>query len=166
MHAASIRVAEDADLEALTRLYNHYVIHTAVTFDMEPYTPERRRPWLAQFSPGTRHQLFVAERDGDVVGYAGSMPFRPKAAYETSVEATIYLEPSAQREGLGGRLYETLFASLAGHDVHRVLAGITLPNEASLALHRRFGFSEIGVMREVGRKHGRYWDVVWLDRGM
>jgi len=166
MVEARIRFVTAADLEAVTRIYNHYVVHTPITFDLEPYTPEARRPWLEQFAPGTRHQLFVAERGGRVVGYAGSGPFRPKAAYATSVEATIYLEPSAQGGGLGTRLYETLFAALEGVDVHRMLAGITLPNDASIALHRRFGFEQLGVMREVGRKHDRYWDVAWLDRAL
>jgi phosphinothricin acetyltransferase len=167
MEQVTIRPGCDADLEAITAIYNHYVQHTAITFDVEPYAVGERRAWLGQFRAGEgRHRLFVAEQDGRVVGYADSHPFRAKAAYDTSVESSIYLDPSAQRRGLGTRLYTALFDALAAEDVHVVMAGITLPNEASIALHARFGFRSCGVMREVGRKHGRYWDVEWFQRAL
>jgi phosphinothricin acetyltransferase len=159
-----IRRAQVHDLSALTALYNHYVIHTPITFDVEPYDEEARRPWLEQFREHGRHQLFVAEEAGRVIGYAGTMPFRPKAAYAKSVETTIYLAPDRCGEGLGERLYARLFEAMRGEDVHRLLAGITLPNDVSVALHQRLGFTEVGRFREVGHKLGRYWDVLWLDR--
>jgi phosphinothricin acetyltransferase len=159
-----IRRARPSDLEALTEIYNHYVIHTAVTFDVEPYTPETRRPWLEQFADAGRYQLFVVEEAGAVLGYAGTMRFRPKAAYETSVETTIYLHPDHTGRGLGKRLYARLFEALRGVDAHRALGGITLPNEASVALHKGFGFAPVGTYSEVGRKLGRYWDVLWLEK--
>lgn len=159
-----IRRGSEADLVALTALYNHYIEHTAITFDLEPFTVETRRPWFDAFGASGRHQLFVAEEAGRVVGYAGTHGFRAKRAYDTTVETSVYLAPDATGHGLGIALYERLFAALAGEDVHRAVAGITLPNEASLALHRRFGFRETGVLSEVGRKHGRYWDVLWLEK--
>ena len=159
-----IRRATPRDLTALTEIYNHYVATTAITFDMEPYTPETRRPWFEAFQPDGRHQLFVAEEDGRVVGYAGTRSFRDKRAYERSVEASIYLAPDATGRGLGAALYERLFTAIAASDAHRAIAGITLPNDASLALHARFGFREVGVMREVGRKFERWWDVLWMER--
>jgi phosphinothricin acetyltransferase len=164
MSEIRIRRALPADLSDLTEIYNHYVIHTAITFDIEPYTPETRKPWLEQFADSGRYQLLVAQESGRVVGYAGSMRFRPKQAYETSVETTIYLRPERTARGLGGRLYTRLFEALAGHDVHRAYAGITQPNAASNALHARFGFREVGRYGEVGRKLGRYWDVLWLEK--
>jgi phosphinothricin acetyltransferase len=166
MGSATIRRGREADLAELTALYNHYVRETAVTFDVEPYTIEARRPWLAGFAAQGRHQLWVAEQDGRVVGYACSRRFREKAAYDTTAETSVYLEPAATGSGLGRRLYERLFESLAGADLHRLVAGITLPNPASLALHERMGFSSSGVLREVGRKFDRYWDVLWMDRGL
>ncbi len=159
-----IRRARSADLADLTEIYNHYVVHTSITFDVEPYTPEARRPWLEQFAETGRYQLFVAERAGRAIGYAGSMRFRPKQAYETSVETTIYLAPDSTARGLGGRLYARLFDALAGQDVHRAYAGITQPNAASNALHERSGFREVGRYGEVGRKLGRYWDVIWMEK--
>jgi len=159
-----IRRVRASDLEAVTRIYNHYVRETPVTFDIEPVEVEARRPWLLQFAERGRYQCFVAEDDGNVVGYAGSVRFRAKAAYDTSVETTIYLAPAARRKGLGRSLYEDLLGSLAKEDIRRILAGITLPNDASIALHERFGFERVGVFREVGRKFGRYWDVLWMER--
>ena len=156
MDGLNIRRPLAGDLDALTRIYNHYVANTAVTFDVETYGPDGRRPWLEGFDIEGRHQLWVAERGGTVVGYAGSMRYRAKAAYDTTVETTVYLEPTETGRGIGGRLYTALFDALSSTDVHRALAGITLPNEASLALHRRFGFQSCGVLHEVGYKLGRH----------
>jgi phosphinothricin acetyltransferase len=96
----------------------------------------------------------IAETDGLVVGYATSSRFRPKAAYQTSVETTIYLAPEATGRGLGTALYAALFAALAEEDLHRAYAGVTLPNTASVALHRKVGFRSLEVYCEVGRKFG------------
>ena len=162
--AASVRRAEHRDLARITEIYNHYIETTAITFDLKPYALEEREPWFAQFAASGRHQLFVSERAGQVVGYAGSMQYRPKAAYETSVEVTIYVAPDERAFGVGPRMYHALFAALRGEDVHRALAGITLPNDASLRMHQRFGFALVGVYHEVGRKFGRYWDVGWYEK--
>jgi phosphinothricin acetyltransferase len=160
----AIRPAARGDLARLTEIYNHYVIHTPVTFDIEPYTVERRAAWLDQFAPAGRHRLLVAERRGAVLGYAGTMRFRPKPAYETTVETTIYCAPEAVGAKVGSRLYSALFAAIAGEDIRRIVAGYTSPNPASAALHRRFGFEVVGTFSENGRKFGRYWDVVWMER--
>jgi phosphinothricin acetyltransferase len=161
-----IRPVEPRDLSRLTDIYNHYVGDGAVTFDTRPFLAEERRGWLAQFAERGPHRLFVAERDGVVQGYAGSMRFREKPAYETSVETTIYVAPEATGRGLGALLYQALFASLRGEDLHRVYAGITLPNEASLRLHERFTFRRVALYHEVGRKAGRYWDVAWYEKAL
>jgi phosphinothricin acetyltransferase len=162
--APSVRRAERRDLPRITEIYNHYIETTAITFDVKPYRVEEREPWLAQFAEKGRHQLFVAERGGRVIGYAGSMPYRPKAAYETSVEFTIYVAHDERARGIGPRMYDALFAALRGEDVHRALAGITLPNEPSVRLHERLGFARVGTYSEVGRKLGRYWDVAWYQK--
>ena len=162
--AASIRPARPHDLAPLAAIYDHYVANTAITFDLEPFGVEGRRPWLAEFADHGRHRLFVADVGGEAVGYASSHAFRPRGAYATSVETSIYLAPAWTGNGLGVRLYTALFDALASEDVHRAYAGITLPNDASLALHARFGFERVGAFHEVGFKHGRYWDVVWLEK--
>ncbi|GAA0432945.1 N-acetyltransferase family protein [Streptomyces luteireticuli] len=161
-----IRAGEERDLEQLTDLYNHYVTSTPITFDIEPVHPRDRRPWLAGHPDTGRHRLLVAEEADTVLGYATSSPLRPKQAYETSVETSIYLAPGHGGRGLGSRLYRALFEALAGEDVHRAYAAITLPNEASLRLHERFGFRPAGIHREVGRKFGAYWDVAWMEKAL
>ena len=164
MSGTRIRTVERADLARLTEIYNYYVLNTPVTFDVEPYTVERREVWLAQFSATGRHRLIVAEKDGVVLGYAGTTRFRPKAAYETTVETSVYCAPEAVGKGIGRRLYAELFEMVTGEDIHRFVAGYVLPNAASEALHRRFGFKAVGVFGENGRKFGKYWDVCWAER--
>jgi phosphinothricin acetyltransferase len=164
MTIANIRPARESDLERLTEIYNYYIMHTPITFDLEPFSVVERGEWFRHYSASGPHRLLIAETDGRVVGYVTSSRFRPKAAYETSVETTIYLAPEATGRGVGSALYAALFAALADEDLHRAYAGVTLPNPASVALHRKVGFRSIGVYREVGRKFGKYWDVEWFEK--
>jgi phosphinothricin acetyltransferase len=159
-----IRPASRSDLPRLTEIYNYFVVNTPVTFDVGPYTVERRAAWFEQFALAGRYRLVVAEENGAVVGYAGTTRFRAKPAYDTTVETTIYCSPETVGKGAGSRLYAALFEAIADEDIHRIVAGYTLPNPASEALHTRFGFKPVGVFSEVGRKFGRYWDVAWTER--
>ena len=165
-----VRPGVERDLEALTDIYNHYVRETPITFDTAVFTPEERRPWLLSHPEDGPHRLMVAEETGypgnsqRILGYATSSVFRPKPAYATSVEVTVYLAPDAGRRGIGTLLYKALFEALADEDLHRAYAGIVPPNEASVRLHERFGFRYVGTYREVGRKFGRYWDVAWYEK--
>ncbi|HXC32352.1 MAG TPA: GNAT family N-acetyltransferase [Verrucomicrobiae bacterium] len=164
MGKVHIRAASPTDLPRLTEIYNHFVIHTAVTFDVEPYSVEKRSVWLQQFASSGRYRLLVAESDSVVVGYAGTARFRPKPAYETTVETSVYCAPEAIGQGFGTSLYSALFESIAGEDIHRIVAGYVLPNPQSESLHAKFGFKPVGIFRENGRKFGRYWDVMWVER--
>lgn len=161
-----VRPGVEEDLEALTDLYNHYVRETPITFDTVAFTAEERRPWLLSHPEDGPYRLMVAVEAGsqEILGYATSSPYRAKAAYSTSVEATVYVAPHAGRRGIGTLLYEALFEALAQEDLHRAYAGIALPNEASVRLHERLGFRHVGTYREVGRKFGRYWDVAWYQK--
>jgi len=168
-----IRTACDADVQALVDLYNRYILETAITFDLVPYTvAQRRESWFAHYAETGRHRLIVAECDDEdsptetrqVVGYASSSQFATKAAYDTSVETSIYVAAEFVSAGVGSQLYSALFKALEAEDVHRAYAGVTLPNDASMAIHRKFGFEQVGVFHEVGRKFGRYWDVAWLEK--
>jgi phosphinothricin acetyltransferase len=159
-----VRPGQPADLPALTDLYNHYVETSHVTFDTHPFPVERRAQWFSHYDTSGPHRLFVATANGDPVGYATSGTFRDKPAYSTSVETTVYVHSSRPGGGVGSALYTALFAALRDEDVHRAYAGIALPNDASIALHRKFGFVEVGTYREVGRKFGRYWDVAWFEK--
>lgn len=159
MTGTVIRRAEARDLPALLAIYNHYVVNTHVTFDLEPRTLEQRKEWLDEFEASGPYQCFVAARGGIAAGWACSARFKAKAAYETTIETSIYLAPGATGEGLGRRLYETLFTAIAEADIHRAFAGVTLPNDASVALHTAMGFRHVGTYPEVGRKFGKFWDV-------
>lgn len=164
MHDLEVRAARDADVEPLTRLYNHYVVHSPATFDIEPISIEERRAWMGHYHEHGPHRLLVAEQGGRVLGYATSSVFRARAAYATSVETSVYLDPEQTGRGVGTALYGALFDVLAGEDLHRAYAGVTLPNAASVALHRRMGFSDVGDYDEVGRKFDRYWSVCWFEK--
>jgi len=166
MNETIIRHVAQSDLPALLAIYNHYVINTPVTFDVEPRTLAQRQMWLDAFASAGRHQCFVVEKDGKAIGWACSGRLKEKAAYDTSVETSVYLAPGKQGKGLGRRLYQTLFDALAKEDVHRAFGGVTQPNEASVGLHLAMGFSLVGTYREVGRKFGKFWDVAWYGRAI
>jgi len=161
---ATVRPGRAGDLAQLNDLYNHYIRETHITFDIEPWPLEQRRDWFGHYDTTGRHRLLVAVEGDRVLGYASSSPYRPKQAYETSVETSIYLLPEATGQRVGSALYEALFAAIAGEDVHRAYAGVTIPNPASIALHTRFGFREVATYTEQGRKFDRYWDVVWFEK--
>src|SRR5436190_16917481 len=162
-----IRPATLDDLPALTGIYNHYVEHTTITFDLRPFAPAERRAWFDDHHATGRHRLLVAVEDGgSPAGYASTSRWRPKAAYDTTVESSVYVHPDAVGRGLGTALYSALFEALSEEDVHAIVAGISLPNPGSVALHERFGFSRVGVFGDVGRKFDRYWDVAWYQRAL
>jgi phosphinothricin acetyltransferase len=159
-----IRPAQDRDLPELTELYNHYIRTSPATFDLKPFSLEARGQWFAKFSDSGPYRIFVAASENRVIGYTSCGRYREKQAYETSVELSVYLAPDYGRRGLGTRLYETLFDALRSTDLHRAYAAITVPNDASIALHRKFEFKSIGRFHEVGRKFDRYWDVEWFEK--
>ncbi|HVW81737.1 MAG TPA: GNAT family N-acetyltransferase [Mycobacteriales bacterium] len=160
----AIRYAVRDDLAALTAIYNHYVVHTAATFDIEPFEVSAREEWFAHYARTGPHRLLVAVEGREVVGYACSSRFRPKPAYDPSIEVTVYLHPRATAAGVGTALYDRLFAELAGEGLHRAYAVISLPNPASVALHRKFGFVDAGTLTQCGRKFDQWWDVLYMER--
>jgi phosphinothricin acetyltransferase len=162
----AVRAGTATDLPAINDIYNHYVLHTAITFEVEPVTMTARRRWFEQYAPHGRHRLLVAADGDHPLGYATSSRYQPRAAYETSVEVSVYLDPDAVGRGLGTMLYAALLAALEPEDVHRAYGGIALPNAASVALHECFGFRRVGYFTEQGRKFGRYWDVAVYERSL
>lgn len=156
-----IRTATAADLPALTAIYNHYIATSLATFDTEPFAD--RSEWFSHYGDPP-YVLLVADLDGVVAGYASSSQHRPKAGYRSSVETSVYLAPTATGQGLGRQLYDALLTLIDAAGVHRCLAGIALPNEPSVELHRAVGFTPIGVFTEVGTKFGQYVDVGWYER--
>ncbi len=160
-----IRPALLSDLPRMTEIHNHYVVNTHITFDIDPFTPEQRATWFHEHSAGGRYRLLVAQTpDANVLGYATTGRFRTKAGYDTTVEVSIACDPKAAGQGIGTQLYQALFKLIAEEDIHRIVAGIAQPNEASNALHEKFGFKKIGTFTAVGRKFDKYWDVLWMAK--
>ena len=160
-----IRNGEPGDLARLVDIYNHYVTETHITFHTEPFVVGARTQWFTQFAEAGPHRLLVAERSEEVVGYASSTQFKPRPAYDSSVETTIYLDAEHVGDGLGTRLYGALLDELiADAGVHRAYGGTALPNPPSIAMHERLGFKHVGTYCEVGFKFDKYWDVSWFEK--
>ena len=157
-----IRPARAADLAAVAATYNVEVEQGVGTFDTEPKGPEHFAHRLDASDP--RDVFLVADDAGTVLGFAYSGPFRPRPAYAATRETSIYLVASARGRGLGRTLYTELLDRLDAAGVHTTMAVIALPNDASEALHASLGFERVGVLREVGRKHGRWVDTAWWQR--
>lgn len=169
MTEGHIRIATEADLGAITAIYNDAILTTTASWDDQIVTLDNRRRWLA--GHGTEpHVTLVAEIDGDVVGFAGYGPFREKAGYDLTVEHSVYLTPAAQGRGLGTRLLTELIDEATARGIHVMIGGLSADNEGSLRLHRRLGFVETARMPQVGKKFGRWLDLVFVqlvldDRG-
>lgn len=160
--ACTIRPAEDADLPAIADIYNDAILNSTATFDTEPKSLEERRAWLRGFAHP--YTLIVAERAGEVLGWAGLRPFRPKPAYRYTAEDSVYVRPDAAGNGIGKLLLQRLLETSIENGFHAVIAGIALPNEASERLHASLGFERVGVEREVGFKFERWIDVLLMQR--
>ncbi len=152
------------DLPAIVAILNYTIVNSDATLTSEPVTVAERREWFGQFSLAGPYRLLVARRGGLVVGYAASQPYRDHEGFRETVEVSIALDASCRGQGVGTALYRALFGCLAGEPVHVALAGIVLPNDASVALHRKFGFTEVGTFHEYGMKNGRYLSSVWMER--
>lgn len=162
--APAIRRATVDDLDGITQVYDQYIVGSAVSFDTEPWPRARREAWWEDHQGHDRLVVLVADLDGEVVGAAYSSWYRPKVAYERSVETSIVLDRDHVGAGLGTRLYVRLLEELAAAGTHRAYAVVTLPNDASVALHHRLGFRDVGVEHECGWKLGRYWSTLTLEK--
>ncbi len=165
-HSARIRSARREDAAALVRIYNHYVLHTTITFDEEPLDEQGMLDHM--LLEDSRHPWLVIQQGDRVRGYAGAVPWKSRCAYRHSVESSVYLDPEALGRGLGKRLYGALVKRVAQGGMHSMIGGIALPNPASIALHESLGFRPAGRFREVGRKFDRwidvgYWELVFPE---
>lgn len=158
----AIRSADVSDADACAAIYAPYVTSTTITFEIDPPTPSQM---AARISAATRHHAWlVLERDGAVAGYAYAHAFAERAAYRWACETSIYLQLGRRRTGAGRALYEELFARLADRGYRRAIAGMTLPNDASVGLHAAVGFEPMGVYRQIGWKHDAWHDVAWVQK--
>jgi L-amino acid N-acyltransferase YncA len=153
-----IRPATTDDASQICAIYNHYVAHTPITFEERPVTPEEMTQQIAEVMEAL--PWLVGEEDGKVLGFAYASKWKGRCAYRYSVESTVYLDPTATGKGFGSQLYQLLFNELRQRGMHTALAGISLPNVASVALHEKFGFQKVAHFKEVGRKFEQ-----WIDLG-
>ena len=160
----SIRQAEERDAGRIAEIYNHYILNTKITFETEAGSAEE----MAERIRGkiNKYDWLVAEDDGVIVGYAYYGEFRARAAYQYTVESTVYVAESMIRKGIGGMLYDRLIESAMHKGFREMIAGIALPNEESVALHYKKGFKEAGVFRGIGYKFGEYIDVAFMQRSL
>jgi phosphinothricin acetyltransferase len=159
---APIRNATLADAPACAAIYAPYVTDTAISFETEPPGAEEMAERIA--AAQRTHAWLVLEDAGRVMGYAYGGPFRSRAAYQWAAEVSVYLELGRRRTGAGGALYSDLFARLAERGFRTAVAGMTLPNDASVGFHRAMGFEPVGTYRGVGWKHDAWHDVAWVQR--
>lgn len=164
LNSIVIGPATGDDLPGIVDILNDTAANSTASFDTRPTSVAERRDWFGSFAPTGPHRLLVARHGGRVLGYAGSRRYRDHEAFRETVEVSVGLDAGCRGQGLGTALYRVLFDRLADEPVHVVLAGIALPNDASVALHRRFGFTEIGVFREYAVKNGQYISSVWMER--
>jgi len=158
----AIRLARIEDAEAVRAIYNLEVTTTTVTFDLVPRSLDEQRAWLAAHAGA--HPAVVATVGGEVVGFGSLSPYRDRPAYATTVEDSVYVHRDWRGKGLGRRLLEELVRLARDHGFHTAVARIVGDHEASIGLHRACGFTLVGTEREVGRKFGRWLDVIVMER--
>ena len=153
-----LRDATPDDAASIAAIYNHFVVHTTISFEELPVADAE----MAARINGVRHAglpWLVAIVDGHVAGYAYAAPWRVRDAYRFSVESSVYVAPDKPRCGLGRALYLALLERLRASDKHLIIAGIALPNEASIGLHESLSYKKVAHFSEVGYKFDRWLDV-------
>lgn len=153
-----IRQATNDDAPAMAQMYNAYILETTITFETDPLDAAEMARRMGAVAAAKMPWL-VLEQDGRLAGYCYAHPWKERAAYQHTVETTIYLAPEFQGRGLGRQLYQELLAELKKRPVHAVIAVVALPNPASVGLHESLGFTQVAHFREVGRKFERWIDV-------
>jgi len=153
----NIRKVDLADAPQIADIYNYYVLNTHHTFETEALSAEEVEKRIAETSEN--YPYLIAVFDGVIQGYVFATQFKLRQAYKHSVEASIYVRNQAKQKGIGSELYKKLLEELAETDVHAIMAGISLPNEASVRFHEKLGYEKVAHFKEVGYKLGRWVDV-------
>ena len=161
MSPIELRLATEADLPAINAIYNHYVATSTANYALEPTTEEQRRQWFAMRE--AIHPVIFAHRGDEIVGWASIQTFRAIAGYRHTVENSVYVHPDCHRAGVGAALLEDLIRRARALGLHAMVAAIDSDLSASLALHAKHGFREVGRFPQVGRKFDRWLDAVFME---
>jgi phosphinothricin acetyltransferase len=153
----AIRAARESDLTDILAIYNHAVVNTTATFDLEPRTAEAQEAWFVEHVPP--HPAIVWEEEGRLLGWASISPYHSRCAYRFTGEASVYVAPDAHRRGIGEGLLREIIALGARYDYHSLVGGITEENVASSRLAEKVGFRRVGTLDEVGYKFDRWLNV-------
>lgn len=156
-----IRNVKPTDAEAIANIYNHYIENTIVTFEETPIDAHEMRKRIIAITE--KLPWIVFEKDSLVVGYAYASEWKSRCAYKYSLETTVYLKHDESGRGVGSILYQELISRLKAMNYHALIGGISLPNEASVALHEKFGFEKIAQFKEVGNKFDQWIDVGYWE---
>ena len=160
-----VRTAAEADLPGMLAIYNEIIRSSTAVYTEEEATLEDRRAWLANRTAQGYPVLAATDAgDGSVLGYSTFGDFRPWPGYRRTVEHSVYVRADARGRGVGAALVEPLFGLAAALGKHVMVAGIDAANPASIRLHERLGFEQVGTLREVGTKFGRWLDLVFMQR--
>ena len=162
--AVDVRLARLDDAEAIRTIYNLEVTGSTCTFDLVPRTLADQEAWLAKHRGAHPAVVAVDDESGQVVGFGSLGPYRSRPAYSTTVEDSVYVRRDQHRKGVGRALLGELVGLATDHGFHAVMGRIVGGHEASIRLHEACGFELVGVEREVGRKFGRWLDVVVMER--
>ena len=164
LEPVTVEPGREDDLPAIVDILNYTIMNSNATLDTQSVSVAGRREWFERFSTVGPYRLFVARRGSQVLGYAASRPYREHEGFRETVEVSIALDITSRGQGVGTALYRALLASLADEPAHVALAGIVLPNDASVALHRKLGSTEVGIFHEYAVKNGQYLSSVWMER--
>lgn len=156
-----IRPATTEDAAAIARIYNHYVLHTAITFEEEAVNVAEMEFRIRDIT--VKYPWLVCEEGGEVVAYAYAGPWKSRSAYRYSCELAVYVEDGLGGRGYGRKVYETLLEELRDREVRVVIGGILVPNSASVALHEKLGFKKVAHFEKVGFKFGQWQDVGYWE---
>lgn len=152
-----IRPVTISDAQTLLNIYNYYVLNTVTTFDLEALSLDRFTEKIKSIM--TDYPFIIYEENNEILGYAYGSKFRPKPAYNQTVESTVYVKHGTYGKQIGTKLYTELLSLLKQEKFHVVLGVLTLPNEASIKLHEKFGFKQVAHLKETGLKFGSWHDV-------
>ena len=157
----NIRRVKFSDAAQIAEIYNFYVLNTHHTFETEPVIVGEMQNRVGEIVEN--YPYLVAEENAEILAYAHAAPYKSRCAYNSSIEVSVYVRNGIKGKGFGTKIYEKLFEELAKTDVHAIIAGIALPNDASVRLHEKFGFEKVAHFREVGFKFYKWVDVGYWE---